>query len=122
MRPIKRIFVLAILAVAILLGWRVGVAELANYNLQGDLHDLASAQSSFRFGNVSHSDDDVRAAIIAKARDQGIVLQPDQVTVQHTEDRYNSPLYLSAKYDVPVQVGDYSFVLHFKPTSSEGSF
>lgn len=119
MKAIKRIVVLAVLGIAILLGWKVGSAELANYDLSQDLHTLASAQSSFRFGNVMHSDDDIRQAVINKAQEEGITLQPDQVTIQHTDDRYNSPLYLTARYDVPVQVGDYSFVLHFTPASGE---
>lgn len=117
MKAIKRILLLAVAGLALLAGWRIGSAELANYDLQEDLHQLASAQTSFRFGNVMHSDDDIRAAVIRKAQEEGIALQPDQVTIQHTEDRANAPLYLEARYDVPVQVGDYSFVLHFAPAS-----
>lgn len=122
MRLIKRIVALAIVAVAILAGWKVGSAELANYDLQEDLHQLASAQTSFRFGNIAHSDEDIREQVIQRAMAEGIQLQPDQVTVQHTTDRPDRPLYLAAQYSVPVTVADYSFVLHFTPTSSSDSF
>ena len=122
MHTIKRIFVLAIVGLGIFAGWRVGSAELANYELQEDLHELASSQSSFRFGNVSQSDDDVRAAVIRKAMSYGIDLQPEQVTVRHSDDRANAPLYLAAHYSVPVSVADYSFVLSFSPSSADQGF
>ena len=122
MRILKRILVLAIVAVAILAGWGVGSAELANYNLEEDLHELASAQSSFRFGNVAKSDDDLRQAVISRAMDEGIQLQPEQVTVEHSDSRPDAPLYLAAHYSVPVKVADYSFVLQFKAASADGPF
>lgn len=119
---LKRILMLAIAALAMLTAWQVGSAELANYNFQEDLHDLGSAQSSFRFGNVSRSDEDIREAVIRKADAEGIELTPDQVTVRHADDRADAPLYLEARYSVPVKVVNYSFVLQFNASSSHSSF
>ena len=118
----KRILALVIAALALLAGWRVAYAEIANFQLQGDLHELASSQSSFRFGNVPQTDDAVRDAVIRKAVADGVDLQPDQVTVQRSDDRPDAPLYLAADYSVPVQVAQYSFVLHFTPSSTKSSF
>lgn len=121
MRRLKSLVVLTIVAVTVLGGWRVGSVELANLELQQDLHDLTS-QSSFRFGNTTRTDDDVRDAVIRKAMARGIELQPNQVTIQHPDDRPNAPLYLAADYSVPVDVADYSFVLHFQPSSDKTTF
>src|SRR5690349_9631640 len=52
MRKIKAILIIAVLGFAALAGWRVGYSEVANLELQEDLHDMAN-QSSFRFGNVA---------------------------------------------------------------------
>ena len=122
MRRIKMIVVIAVLALAIFAGWQVGSVEVANLELQEDMHDLASSQSSFRFGNTStRSDDDFREAVIRKAKSYDIELKPEQVTVQRAESG-NAQLYLAADYSVPVNVAQYSFVLHFTPSSTKRSF
>ncbi len=116
MRRIKIILVLAVLAFAILGGWRVGSTEVANMEFQEDLHDLAS-QHSFRFGNTPpKSEDELREDVIRKAREYDINLTPEQVTVR------TSPTFLAADYSVPVNLPRVSFTLHFTPSSDKSTF
>lgn len=116
MKRLKTIFVLAVLVFAILGGWRVGSSEVSNLQFQEDLHDLAS-QRSFRFGNTPpKSEDELREAVISKARQYDINLTPEQVTVR------TSPTYLAAEYSVPVNLPRVSFTLHFTPSSEKTTF
>jgi len=121
MRKIKAILIIAVLGFAALAGWRVGYSEVANLELQEDLHDMAN-QSSFRFGNVAstRSDDDYREAVVRKASEYDITLKPSQVTVRRPDT--GTTLYLAADYSVPVNLPRYSFVLHFSPASDKKAF
>ncbi len=117
MKQIKTIVILGALAFAIVAGWRIGASEVANFELQEDLHDLASQKSSFRFGNAApRSEDELREAVIRKASEHDIDLTPEQVTVQ------TSPTYLAADYSVPVNLPRVSFTLHFNPSSEKNLF
>ena len=116
MKRIKTALAVAVLAFAVLAGWRVGSSEMANLELQEDLNDMAS-QKSFRFGNTpSKSEDELREAVIRKAGEYDIHLAPEQVTVR------TSPTYLAADYSVPVNLPRLSFTLHFTPSSEKASF
>jgi hypothetical protein len=88
-------------------------------NLQEELHDMA-AQAGSHIGFVTPMrDEEVSRAVILKAKEHGIDLDPAQVTVRRTNPGENSKLYLAADYTVRVSVGPFSFRLHFRP-SSEG--
>lgn len=77
MRRIKIVVVTAVLALAAVAGWRVGSCELANFQLQEDLHDMA-AEAGARYGyTVARSDDDFRQSVIRKAKEYGIELKPN---------------------------------------------
>ena len=63
-------------------GWQIAASELAYYELQGELKDIAALNSS-RIGlTIPRSDDDLREAVIEKARGHDIVLAPSQITVE----------------------------------------
>ena len=119
MRLIKTIVVTAALALALVVGWRVGSDEVANFELQGDLQDLASP-NYIRYA-PPRSDDDLRAAVIHQAKELGIQLTPEQVTVQH-RDSGTPPLYLAVDYRVPVDLPGFSFSMHFTPSSTKDAF
>ena len=122
MRLIKIILVTAVLALAVLAGWRVGSCELANNQLQEDMHDLAS-QAGTRIGYIPpRSDDDFRDAVIHKAKEHHIELKPYQVTVQRADSGMTSTIYLAADYKVPVNLLWFSFILHFTPSSAKKAF
>lgn len=116
MKRLRMILILAVLMFAILGGWRVGSTEVANLEFQEDLRDIAT-HSSFRFGNSPpRSEDELRDAVIRKAKEYDINLTPEQVTVR------TSPTYLAADYSVPVNLPRLSFTLHFTPSSDKTTF
>ena len=122
MRRIKIIVVVAALAFTIVGGWRIGAVELANLELQEDMHDLA-AQAGAHIGYTTlRTDDDFRDAVIRKAKEYNIELAPHQVTVQRNGPEMTSPMYLAADYSVPVNLPQYSFTMHFTPSSTKKSF
>lgn len=121
MRRIKAILVAAALVLGVMAGWKVGWYEVANLQLQEDMRDLAN-DTGFKYV-VSRSDDDLRNAVISKARGYDIDLKPSQVTVQHRASGNASTIYLAADYSKPVDLpGGYSFALHFAPSSAKGIF
>lgn len=119
MKRIKSMMVIAALALAALAGWQAGSSEVANMELQEDMHDLASQVTTYNKYSVARSDDDYREAVIRRAENYDIQLKPSQVTVQHRGDGL---MYLAADYRVPVTLPGYSFVLHFTPSSAKKVF
>ena len=122
MKSVKVIVLLAIFGVGLTTAWKVGASEIANIEFQGDLHDL-STQVGIRIGHYTPwSDDQFRAAVIRKAQDEGIALQPEQVTVQRSQSGTAETMYLAADYDKKITLPGYSFVMHFNPSSTKSSF
>lgn len=118
MEKLKLIAVLAVAGLAGAVAWQVTACELANMELQSDLQDLA-AQAGMRIGlNGPKTDEDLREAVIGKAKELGIALEPGQVSVQHTGGD-NAALQLAADYTAHVNLRVYSFELHFNPSSGK---
>jgi hypothetical protein len=110
---------LAVLALVAIAGWQIGSCEIANLELQTDLHDI-SIQLASRIGmEAPNSDQDLRNAVIHKAQEHGIPLEPEQVTVQHVGSGKTEAIYLAAEYDTRVKLPGYSFTLHFSPSSTK---
>jgi hypothetical protein len=119
MGKVKLILGLAVLALAIVAGWQIASYELANLELHEDLVDLA-AQAGARIGLVSFStDEELRDAVIRKAKSHEIQLEPAQVTVQRTGAAIAPIIYLVADYKVRVKLLGCSFTLHFNPSSAK---
>ena len=119
MRIIKLILGAAVLFLLCTAGWQVGSAEVANMNLQEEMRDLA-AQAGTHVGFVTpKSDEEMKLAVILKAKEHGIDLNPTQVTVQRTNPGEASTLYLAADYTVWVNLGPFSFRRHFAPASDK---
>lgn len=109
---------LAILAVAVAVGWQIGACYIANSGLQSDLKDLA-VQNGARIGwNSVPSEEELRATVVARAKEHGIKLEPEQVTVKRTFTPEVLAVSLAADYEVPVSLVVYSFPIHFAPASS----
>lgn len=120
MGKIKAIVLLVILGCAIFVGWQVGACEWANAEFQTDLHNLAG-NASISIGHYTPwTDDQFRDAILRKANEEGIVLQADQVVVQHP-DSATGTVYLEADYSKQINLPGYSFVMHFNPSSTKNS-
>jgi hypothetical protein len=119
MGKVKLILGLAVLALAITAGWQIASCVLADLELHVDLRDLA-AQAGARIGLVSFStDDELRDAVIRKAKSHEIQLEPEQVTVQRTGTAIAPIIYLVADYKVRVTLLGCSFNLHFHPSSAK---
>jgi hypothetical protein len=110
---------MAVLALAVAVGWQIASCEIANLELQSDMRDI-SAQVASRIGlEALNSDDDLRNAVIHKAQEYGIQLEPWQVTVQHTGSGKTVTTYLAADYKARVNLLVYSFTIHFTPSSTK---
>lgn len=121
MRAIKYVVIAVLVVVVVVAAWQIGSHELANFQLQDDLHDMAS-QVGARIGfNAPRSDDEYRAWVVRKAGEHGIDLKPEQVTVQRAEKsgEDTAKVHLAADYEAAVKLPGYSFALHFKPSSTK---
>jgi hypothetical protein len=115
----KLILGLAIGGLAVVAGWQIAACEIANLELQTDMRDI-SAQVASRIGlEAPNSDEDLRNAVIHKASEHGIPLQPAEVTVQQTGSGKTLAIYLAADYKARVSLLLYSFTLHFTPSSAK---
>lgn len=109
---------LIFLSLAGIMGWQSAACYLANSELQSDMKDLA-VQSAFRIGLAPvATEEELRDSVIAKARDHGIQLESQQVTVQRTLTQKVLSISLAADYETRVNLLVFSFNLHFTPSSS----
>jgi hypothetical protein len=121
MRKLGIVVALGLLLVAGIIGWQVGSCELANYELQDDLHDMAS-QLGMRMGlDAPHSDEELVNSIISKAQKYDIELRPEQVTVRRRGSGENMVIYLAAEYTATIYFPGIYFTMHFHPASGKGS-
>jgi hypothetical protein len=118
MGTVKLILGFAMIAGLIVAASQVIPPELANYSFQDDLRQVAMAAG----GNPSKTDEDLRTAVLNKAKDHDIQLEPKQVTVQRINTPGLSAAYLAVDYSVPVNLPGYSFDLHFTPSSGNKGF
>jgi hypothetical protein len=118
MGSIKAILGIAIVAAVVLGGSQIFPPELANYQFQDDLRNLAMMAGSA----PNKSDEDVRNDVIKKAKDHDIQLDPKAVTVTHIGTPGAPAVYLAADYRIPVNLPGYSFDLHFTPSSENRGF
>jgi hypothetical protein len=109
----------AVLAIAAFAGWQIASCRVANIELQADMKDLA-AQNGTRIGlNPPSTDEDLRNIVANKAKDLGIPLEPEQVTVQRTGSPPTQFVYLATEYDARVNLFGFSYTLHFSAASPQ---
>ena len=112
---------LVLLALAGVIGWQVGACYVANSELQSDMQDLA-VQNPFRIGLApAPTEEGLRASVVAKAKDHGIQLQPQQVAAQCTFTPDVLSISLAADYEARVNLLVSSFTLHFTPSGSHSA-
>jgi hypothetical protein len=117
MSKIKVILAFAVLALLVSTGWQIAACELANYELQDDLKDIASLTGA-RIGLAApSSDDDLREAVIGKARGYHIALNPSQITVRRSGTPEAPLAYLAVDHKARIALPGYTFTLRFRPTS-----
>jgi len=116
---VKLILGLAILSLVVAIAWQLASCEIANLELQTDMRDIA-AQVASRIGlEAPNSDEELQNAVIHKAEEHDIELEPAQVTVQRTGSGKTLAIYLAADYKVRVNLLLYSFTVRFTPSSAK---
>ena len=113
MGTIKMIIGLVCIVGAIIACIQVVPPEMTNVSFQDDLKEVAVLGSA----NVNKTDDDLRLAVLNKAKAREIPITPEQVTIQHFGTVGTAGVYVSVDYTVPVSLPGYSFTLHFTPNS-----
>lgn len=113
MGTIKLIIGIVAIVAAIFACAQVVPPEMANVSFQEDLKEVAVLGSS----SLTKTDEDLRVAVLNKAKAHDIALTPEQVTIQRFGTAGMSGVYVAADYSVPVNLPGYSFVLHFTPNS-----
>lgn len=112
--------VLAILGILVLgiTVWQIGACYLANTELQSDLKDLA-VQNPARIGLASFdTEEELRNEVIARAKEHGIQLAPEQVRVERILTPRMLDLSIAVNYDAQVKLLGLSVPIHFTPSSS----
>jgi hypothetical protein len=118
MRKAAVILGLAVLLLAAFAAWQITACYVANSELQSDMTDLA-VQNHARIGLAEFStEEELRNAVVARAKEHGIQLAPEQVTVQRTLTPGMLGISLAADYEARVNLLGFSFTIHFTPSSS----
>lgn len=113
MGTIKMIIGIVAILAAIIACAQVAPPEVSNLSFQEDLKEIAVLGSA----NQNKTEDDLRVAVMNKARDHNIPLNPDQITIQRIGSAGMTGVYIGVDYTVQVNLPGYSFVLHFTPNS-----
>ncbi len=117
MKTIAIIVGVVFLGLAAIAGWQIGSVYLANIELRSDLKDLSSL-TGMRIGLVNpRTDDEIRDLVIAKATERGIHLEPEQINVERNGEGIGGSIYLSAEYDIRMDVLGFSWTIHFTAAS-----
>ena len=129
MRKAAAILGLAALLLAGFAAWRITAAYVANSEVQSYLKDLA-VQNQARIGlGEFNTEEELRDAVLDKAKVLGIQLAPGKVTVQReltpgggTVRRGVTPavltVLLAADYQAHVNLLVFSVTIHVNPSSS----
>jgi hypothetical protein len=117
MKKVMFLIGIAVLALALNIGWQIVSCELGNRQLEEDLRDLASRNAEHIGLSAPTTDDDLRNSVVRAARELDIVLDPDQVTVRHTVAGESSAVHLAADYTARVRLPGLSLPFHFAPSS-----
>jgi hypothetical protein len=133
MKKLMILLGLSMLLLAAIAGWQIAACYVANSELASDMQDLA-AQNPARIGVASFdTEEELRSAVIASAKEHGIPLVPEQVTVRRVvtpgivtpglpTPNSTKPgaldISLSADYRAQVSVLGLSFPIRFTPSGS----
>ncbi|MGA8220053.1 MAG: hypothetical protein WB780_00250 [Candidatus Acidiferrales bacterium] len=121
MRKVALILGLAVLLSAAFVVWQVSLVYVANFQLRSDLNAMAVDQKSRLGGRGFDSEAELRKDVITHARERGIQLKPEQVTVERITTWNAMSVSLTADYDATVNLLLYSYTLHFQDRASTAS-
>lgn len=110
MGKLKGFLGLAILAVAVYVGWQVLPHYIADYRFQDEMRGIAR----LALANPRSTEGDVHAQVMSKADELGIDLKDEQLKVQRRDSEYT----VWADYEVHIDLPYYPLDLKFHPGTS----
>jgi hypothetical protein len=113
MGTFKLILGIVVIVAAVIVCAQVIPPEMTYLSFQEDLKEVSVIGST----NYNKTDDDLRLAVLNKARAHDLAITPEQVTVQRIGQAGLSGVFVQVDYTVPVNLPGYSFELHFTPNS-----
>lgn len=119
MRKLTILVGISVLVLMVFAGYQIGSRELANVEFQDDMQDLSTEPGTWIGLGQPKSDQDLRMAVVGKAKEHQIELKPAQVMVKRTRSGDSTTIYLAADYTVTVQLPGFSFPLHFTPSGGK---
>lgn len=119
MRKLTILLISSALLFAAIVGYQIGSREVANVELQDDMLDLSRELGAWIGLGHPSTDQDLKMAVVRKAKLHDIDLKPAQVMVERTRSGDTVAIYLSADYTVTIQLPGYSIPLHFTPAAGK---
>lgn len=112
MATLKLLFGVGVIVAVALLGIKIVPVFFSNYQFEDSIKEEA-LHSTYS----TRSEDDIRDAIIKRARNYDITLTAAQVHVSRTGVNGNGSLTIEAEYSVPIDLPGYSTTVEFHPSS-----
>ena len=103
----KALFAVAFFVALVFAGIKLVPPFINNYQFTEDINNIARTATYA----TTATEEVIRTDVIGKAKDLGIPIQPDQVTVQKTQ----TGVQIDVKYVVTVTMPGYTFKLNFNP-------
>jgi len=119
-KTLVRLLIVAAIVAVLIIVWQVAWANIAHNLLQSDLRE-ATAQIGGRIGlDAPSTEDDFKNLVIKRAADHGIVLAPDQITVERirSTDDNTWGVKVSTAYDMPIGLFGLTYPMHFTASAS----
>jgi hypothetical protein len=118
-KHVKTILECAVILLFASVVWQVTACELANYELQDEMKDIASLASAKIGLAAPSSDEDLRDAVVRKARSHNIKLDPRQIVVERSGTTDAPKAYIAVSYDARIFLPGSIFSIHFAPNSQK---
>ena len=115
MRKPTLILGLAILAIAVWIGWQLASIKLNNIEFRDDLRDIAT-QRGANIGLVGpKTEEEIRGQVVRAAAEHGFDLPPDQVALQQYTDLSKRQIWydITVDYTARLNLLVYSRNFHF---------
>jgi hypothetical protein len=102
------IFWTAVLAVVVLVAWKMVPVKIKS----AELYDFMVDQAGYA-SNASNSAPVIKKRILSKARELDLPLDKDHLTVERTSDNLGGRIKMRATYTVPVDFPGYTYLWSF---------
>jgi hypothetical protein len=116
-KHVKTIVECAVILLFASVVWQVAGCELANFELQDEMKDVASLAGAKIGLAAPSSDDEMRDEVVRKAQSHGIRLNPSQIVIKRSGGSEAPKAYIAASYNARIFFPGMVFTLHFAPSS-----